>query len=71
MSRAPQGWYDEAIAAVSEGFCPHHRTPLRATGWCPECGTYGSWWSIEHENPAEPLVVITYANPFFSVYPED
>ena len=28
---------DQALAAVSEGMCPNHLTPLRASGWCVLC----------------------------------
>jgi len=30
-------WLAHALAAVSEGMCPNHLTPLRTTGWCVAC----------------------------------
>jgi hypothetical protein len=29
------------LAALSEGTCPEHGTPLRVTGWCVACQC---WW---------------------------
>ena len=32
------------LAALSEGMCPEHSTPLRDTGWCVQCQ---GWWSAD------------------------
>jgi hypothetical protein len=56
-------WYVQALAAVSEGFCPEHATPLPADGWCGDCRV---WWSISHDpDPflGVPQVVATYPAP--------
>ena len=45
-----------ALAAISEGYCPEHKTPLDPQpqgGWCASCGhqcascePQGAWWSV-------------------------
>jgi hypothetical protein len=47
MARPVSAWYPHAIASVSEGFCPEHRTSLdRADGWCARCE---KWWSLDDD----------------------
>jgi len=46
-----------ALAAISEGFCPNHHTPLGQDGWCATCGHRGVWYSIRSDD----TVVATYA----------
>ncbi len=46
-----QDWRLMALAAISEGFCPEHKTPLdpqREGGWCAACGHIGAWYSIRN-----------------------
>jgi hypothetical protein len=50
----PEGWYEQALAAIGEGFCPSHALALTpkphpkgsACGWCPRCQ---AWWHISPE----------------------
>jgi hypothetical protein len=44
-------WRLMALAAISEGYCPEHKTPLDPQpqgGWCGACGLHaqGAWYSI-------------------------
>jgi hypothetical protein len=45
------------LAALSEGACPEHGTPLRVTGWCPACQ---AWWSADFP---ERTVITDYPGP--------
>jgi hypothetical protein len=45
------------LAALSEGTCPRHLAPLRATGWCPPCQC---WWTADYR---EHVVITTYPFP--------
>jgi hypothetical protein len=59
-------WRLMALAAISEGFCPEHKTPLDPQplgGWCPACSSRGCWWTIRNGD----TVVSTYPHPALNV----
>ena len=56
-------WREHALAALSEGMCPNHLTPLRITGWCVPCQLWYrtdpeqnliAYYPIPVTRPAEP-----------------
>lgn len=62
-------WYETALAAVGDGFCPEHKVPLEADGWC---GTCRVWWSIGHEPDPEiggPVVTASYPDAVTGLRP--
>jgi hypothetical protein len=56
-------WRLMALAAIREGICPEHKTPLDPHprgGWCWRCGRdCGAWWTIGDDDN----VVTTYPVP--------
>ena len=52
------------LAALSEGMCPEHGTPLRVTGWCVTCGY---WWEGDFGGC---VVTTRYPFPEFGRPPE-